>query len=193
MIESKFLNKQNNKKRAPIKSFFIKLMASTVILLVVLIISKSNPKFKSFIKDKVFNENFSFATINKWYKEKFGDILPVDNLIKENEISVFNEELTYEKAISYKDGAKLQVSNNYLVPAIQSGVVVFIGEKEDYGNVIIVQQVDGIDVWYGNINIKDVKMYDYIEKGSLIGEAKDSSIFIVFQKNEKFLDYKDYI
>ena len=195
MIESKFLNKKNDKSnnRSPIKSFLIKLMLSTVVVLVVLIISKSNPKFKNYIKEKVFETNFSFASINKWYMEKFGNIIPVDNIIKDKEVSVFNEELKYSDAISYKDGVKLSVSSNYLVPVIQSGVVVFIGEKEEYGNVIIIQQVDGLDVWYGNINIGEAKMYDYIEKGSLLGEANDNYIFVAFQKDGNFLDYKDYI
>ena len=38
-----------------------------------------------------------------------------------------------------------------------------------------------------------MKLYDYIEKGSLIGEAKDEKIYLVFSKEGKYLDYKKYI
>ena len=63
------------------------------------------------------------------------------------------------------DGNKFIVEKQYLMPILQSGMVVFVGEKEGYGNTIIVQQVDGVDVWYSNIT-SNVKLYDYIEKNS---------------------------
>ena len=57
------------------------------------------------------------------------------------------------------------------------------------------QQVDGVDVWYSNINVntENVKLYNYVEEGSLLGEAKGDYVYLVFQKEGKFLDYKEYI
>ena len=72
-------------------------------------------------------------------------------------------------------------------------IVVFIGEKEHYGNTIIVQQIDGIDTWYGNVYIGDIKIYDYVQKGNLLGEVLDDKLYLVFQKEGKYLNYKDYI
>ena len=80
-----------------------------------------------------------------------------------------------------------------MVPTLESGIVVFIGEKEGYGSTVIIEQVDGIDVWYSNIKANNIKMYDYIEKGSLIGEVKGKKLYMVFQKDGAFLDYKKYI
>ena len=57
-------------------------------------------------------------------------------------------------------GYKLTVSNNYLVPVIKSGVVVFIGTKKDYGNVVTIEAEDNTTITYGNI--KNTKV---IEKG----------------------------
>ena len=68
-----------------------------------------------------------------------------------------------------------------------------IGEKEDYGSTIIVEQTNGIDVFYGNININNINMYDYVKKGSLIGEVKTDKFYLVFFKDGKYLNYKDYI
>ena len=88
---------------------------------------------------------------------------------------------------------KLNVEDNYLIPIIENGIVVFIGNKDNYGKTVIIEQVDGIDVWYSNIKANNIKMYDYIEKGSLIGEVKGKKLYMVFQKDGAFLDYKKYI
>jgi len=80
-----------------------------------------------------------------------------------------------------------------LVPVIESGIVVFMGNKDNYGNVIIVQQVNGIDIWYVGVENSNIKMYDYIEKGSLLGEAINNEIYLYYQKGGEFLDYKEYL
>ena len=106
---------------------------------------------------------------------------------------VFNEKIIYSQKNMYKDGVSLTVEKNYMVPSIESGIVVYIGEKEDYGYTVIVEQVNGIDVFYSNINPIDIKIYDYVEKGSLQGETKNNNLYLVFQKNGEYLDYKKYI
>ena len=105
----------------------------------------------------------------------------------------FSEKLKYDKASIYKDGVKLTVSKNYMVPYLESGIVVFIGEKEGYGNTVIVEQVNGIAVWYCDVNSSNVKMYDYVEKGNLLGEVNTNKLYLVFQKEDKYLDYTKYI
>ena len=42
-----------------------------------------------------------------------------------------------------------------------NGIVIFIGEKEGYGNTVVVEQVDGIDVYYSNVSVSNIKLYDY--------------------------------
>lgn len=195
-VDSKFLTKKNEKGN---KNLFIvnlnKIMFCIIIFLLFLIIVKANPSLKDKIYNKVFNTNFSFSSINKWCKEKFGSILP-DNSVsspKENNVLVFNDKLNYSSSEKYKDGVRLNVSNNYLVPVLESGTVVYIGDKELYGKTIIIQQVNGVDVWYSNINNYNVKLYDYVEKGSYLCETKDNYLYLVFQKNGEYLDYKEYI
>ncbi len=80
-----------------------------------------------------------------------------------------------------------------MVPNLNSGIVVFIGEKEDYGNTIIVQQMNGIDAWYGNIDTTSIKLYDYVEKGIMLGETKDTTLYLAFQKDGNFHQYKEYL
>ena len=79
-----------------------------------------------------------------------------------------------------------------MVPVLESGIVVYIGEKKDYGNTVIIQQVDGVDAWYSNVDT-NISLYDYVEKGTLLGNSKDNNLYLYFQKNGEFIDYKDYI
>ena len=197
MDKSKFLNKKNNRNdgnelKKFIVSFVSKCLVSIVIFLLLLIISNKNISLKEKINNKVFKNNISFATINNWCKNKLGGILPFDKVVTPD-VTVFNEKLTYKEQSLYKDGVKLTVEDNYLVPIIESGIVVFIGEKEEYGQTVIAQQVNGIDVWYSNVDTSNISLYQYLTKGNLLGEAKSNYIYMVFQKDGKFLDYKEYI
>ena len=104
-----------------------------------------------------------------------------------------NEKLSYKDKSLYHDGVKLTVSSEYMIPSLESGIVVYIGEKENYKQVVIVQQMNGVDVWYGNIKQANVKLYDYVEKGSLIGQVDNKTLYLVFQKEGKFVDYQSYL
>ena len=157
-----------------------------------LILIKSNNSFKNNLIKYVYEDSFKFTKLKAIYEKYFGKILSIDKVAPKEE-AVFNEKLEYSKANVYNDGAVLTVSDNYMVPTLESGIVVFIGEKEGYGSTVIIEQVDGIDVWYSNIKANNIKMYDYIEKGSLIGEVKGKKLYMVFQKDGAFLDYKKYI
>ncbi len=164
-------------------------LLSAVLLLGVLIAVKSNQKAKEFIYRNVYQKNLKFAEISTWYNQHFGKLLPIKNTTE----TVFKEDLIYQSANLYKDGVELKVANQYMVPVLESGIVVFIGEKEGYGNTIIVQQVNGIDVWYGNVSTLEISLYDYVEKGTLLGESKEDKLYLVFQKDGKFVDYKEYL
>lgn len=185
--------KKDNLKGSYLSRFVNKILVCSILFVLLLIVTKAKPEYKDTIYTKVFENNFSFAKINNLYKKYLGNILPFDKIVPDDEVMVFNEKLTYKSVSLYKDGAKLSVNKSYLVPTIQSGIIVFIGEKENYGKTIIVQQVDGIDVWYGNVEIGSMKLYDYIEKGSLLGSSISEEIYIVFQKEGKFLNYKEYL
>ena len=166
-----------------------KLLITCVLTVLTLIILKSNTDLKSIFYEKVYKDNFSFAEVNKIYKSYFGDSIPFKNVLKTTD--VFDEKLTYTEKEKYKDGVALTVNDDYLVPNQLSGIVVFIGEKEGYGNTIIIQQSNGIDMWYGNIKTVNVKIYDYVETGVLLGNSYDK-LYIVFEKKGKYLNCDDY-
>ena len=72
-------------------------------------------------------------------------------------------------------------------------MVIFIGEKENYGNVIIIEGIDGITIWYGNMEKTTVKLYDYVNAGAYLGTTKDNVLYLAYQKDGKFLNYKEYL
>ena len=191
MVESKFYNKKNisnnrNNLRKVIRNTITKVLLTIIITLILLISFKTNNDFKRLFNKYVYNTSLPFTDFKELYDKYF---LGKD----ENEVvQTFVEKITYYDKSLYEDGVKLTVGDNYLVPAIDSGIVVFIGDKDKYGKTIIVQQVNGVDVFYGNVN-NNVNMYDYVEKGSLIGEAIDTNIYLAFQKEGKFVSYKDYL
>ena len=169
-----------------VKVFINKVLITILIFLVGMILVKDNSKYKNNIINNVYEKSFKFTKLKDLYEKYFGKIVSEDE-------KVFNEKLSYKKLSKYKDGVKLDVSNKYMVPSLESGIVVFIGEKEGYGNTIIVEQVNGVDVYYSNINPSNIKLYDYIEKGKLLGEVKDNKLYMVFQKDGKYLNYKKYL
>ena len=170
--------------------FFIKLLISIVITLVILILIKSSSNFKNSFYKKVYNNNISFTQLKQVYNKYIGNLDIFDNVVKTE--MVFNENLNYKSKEKYLDGVKLNVDTNYLVPINESGIVVFIGEKEGYGNTVIIQRIDGIDEWYGNIENVNIKLYDYVSKGDLLGEV-NNNLYLVYKKDGNVLNYEEYL
>ena len=175
-----------------LRSLILRSMLAIILFLILAIASKSNHTYKDIIVSNIYEKNFSFTKIKNLYKKYLGGITPLDKAI-DNTIPVFNEKLSYIDSSKYHDGVKLTVDNNYLVPTIEEGMVIFIGEKENYGNVVIIEGIDGTDIWYGNMETTTVKLYDYVEKNSYLGTTKDDTLYLVYQKDGEFLDYKEYL
>lgn len=173
-----------------IVNFILKTLIVAVITLILLIIMKTNVKFKTMYYKYVYDTNITYTKFNNLYNKYFKDFKIKDMLNKDTTVS--KEKISYKKAIKYKDGVKLSVDNNYTVPAKDSGIIVFIGNKEDYGSSIIVQQVNGIDVLYGNIENTNYKLYDYVKKGDILGSA-NKYLYLLFKKDGKVLDYEKYL
>lgn len=170
--------------------FFIKLLISVVIMLVILILIKSSSDFKNNFYSKIYNDNISFTKLKEVYNKYIGNSDILDKVVQTE--TVFNEKLSYNSSEKYLDGVKLSVDSNYLVPISESGIVVFIGEKEGYGNTVIIQRIDGIDEWYGNIENVNIELYDYVSEGQLLGEV-NNDLYLVYKKGGNVLNYEEYL
>lgn len=170
---------------------FIKLLMVYLIIITLSIICKSNKSYRDIIYNNIFGSSINFSYARNFYNKYLGGVLNIKDF--NNTKSVFNDKLKYYELTKYKDGVKLKVGYNYLVPVINSGIIVYIGNKDDYGNVIIIEDSNGVYNWYGNICNYNVKMYDNINSGDYIGEACDDYMYLVFTKGKQILDYKKFI
>ena len=194
-----YLNKFKNKKKSfnkvkislnkkNINKLITKFMIAIIFFLISIIFTNYSDKNLLLYKEYVFTESLPFTKIKGWYEDLFGEVLPT----QDNSQTVFNGNLVYKDISEYYDGEKLLVSKNTLVNNITSGVVVFSGEKDNYGNTVIIQGIDGVDIWYGNLENVSVSLYDYIEANTVIGETKDEYLYLVIKKDNDFIKYEDY-
>lgn len=176
------LNKKN------INKLITKFMIAIIFFLISIIFTNYSDKNLLLYKEYVFTESLPFTKIKGWYEDLFGEVLPT----QDNTQTVFNGKLVYKEISDYYDGEKLVVSKNTLVNNITSGVVVFSGEKDNYGNTVIIQGIDGVDIWYGNLENVSVSLYDYIEAGNVIGQTKDEYLYLVIKKDNEYIKYENY-
>lgn len=188
-IEEYKRNKMRLKKKNVFKVFLAKTMILIVLFLLTIIGINKNDDLKAFINNKLLSNNFSFTSFKNLYSKYFGSIIPFDDFISSE--PVFNERLEYTNVSKFKDGISLDVTSNYLIPIQHSGIVVFVGEKEGYGNTVIVES-DEVTMWYSNVN-SNVKLYDEVLKGEYLGEVNGDKLYLVFQKEGVYVDYKDYL
>ncbi len=180
-----------SKRTKYINNLFSRVLISIILFLGSIIFVKSSNDNLLMYKDYVFERSFKFAPLNKLYKKYLGNILPS---FKEDTLdtqTVFNETFKYSETSKNLDGTKFKVTDNYLMPALQSGIVVFMGDKEGYGKTVIIQGTDGVDIWYTNIS-SSLKLYDYVEKNTLVGESLTDEVTLVIQKDNKYIDYSEY-
>lgn len=183
-------NKDKDNREFNVSKLISKILLSVIFLLVSIIVIKSSSKGEEWFTNIVFKEQFNFTKFNEFYKKYFGNL--GDYTIPSETQSVFNEGISYKELDKYLNGVVLTVDKNYVVPAINSGIVVYIGDKDSLGNTLIVQGVDGVDVWYSNVSVSDLNLYDYVSKDTNIGVTLTDKLYITLEKDGSYLSYEDY-
>ena len=188
-MKKKDFNKNNDvSKKKIISKYVTKFMLAIIFFLVSVIFTNMSDKNLLLYKEYVLTESLPFTKIKGWYEELFGEVLPKSD----NTQTVMSGKLVYKEIKDYQEGEVLTVSSKALVNSLASGVVVFSGEKDGYGNTVIIQGIDGVDIWYGNLENVSVTLYDYIEEGTVIGSIKDEFLYLVIKKDNEFIKYEDY-
>jgi len=178
------------------KICYLKFLVTRVLLSIILVIStciylKLDEKNILLVEKYLFEESLQFTKINNWYKSHMGEIIPS---VSDNTSLVFSSsEIKIHEYEKYNDGVKINLNSNTPVSSLNGGIVVYIGDKDSYGNTLILQGNDGIDYWYGGITNVAVNLYDYIEKDTLIGETTNDYLYLVLQKNGEFIKYEEIL
>lgn len=195
MIFFIYITMKNVKEEKIIKylrNLMMRCLFLIVIFLVLAILSKSSVEFKNYIYKNIYTDNISFSKIKKIYNKYLGGVVPLKK-ISNDTYPVFKEKLEYNDISKYLDGVKLEVGDNYLVPVINSGLVLYIGQKDGYNNTVIIEGENGVDIWYGNMSNVSLKLYDYVEAGSLLGEVNNNTLYLVYSEDNDFLNVEDYL
>lgn len=164
-----------------------------ILFLIVAIVCKKDVRYQKIIHSKLYEESITFANFKQFYNQYLGGIFPIENISSNETNYVFSEKLIYKDAVDYGDGVALTVDNNYLIPNIKDGIVVYMGEKDKYANVVMIEDQNGIDIWYGNVCNVTVKLYDMVQAGTYLGESCDHVIYLVYSKGNNYLDYREYL
>jgi len=186
----------NSKEEIPKNIKYLKGLISRVLITIIFVLgsiiyTNINSDNKKLYKKYVLENSLSFTKINNLYNDLFGEIDFLKKT-KDNSTTVFNN-ISYSSVETYKNGVKLTVDVNEPINVITSGIVVYIGEKENLGNTIIIQGNDGVDIWYSNITDTDIKIYDYVESGSILGTSNSNEIYLTLMKEGKYMNYEEYI
>lgn len=180
-----------DKKIRYLKNLVSRILLSIILIISVSIFIKLDDKNVLLIDEYIFKDSLEFTKINNWYQDNVGKIIPE---LSENTALVFSsDDLKKNSYANYLDGVKVDLDKNSPVSLLMGGIVVFIGEKEGYGYTLILQGNDGIDYWYGGITNLNVNLYDYLEKDTLIGETQDNFLYIVLQKEGKYINYEEIL
>jgi len=139
-----------------------------------------------FFRRNIYERTFNFSRFNNFWSERFGSVLP------DGGTSLVNRNImTFNEVTPFNDGARLDGVN--VVMPFKSGIVVFVGEREHLGQTIIIQGMNGIDYWYGNVTNINVRLYDYVKSDSIIASARDNTLFVAFKQNGEVLDFEEFI
>lgn len=183
-------DKGSNKVKALSKRIVSKLLLSIIFLLVSIILINRSDKVKAFYQENIYTNSWSFTKFNSLYNKYFG------SLVKDYQVpdtsSVFNETLSYSHIEDYLNGSILSVSNNYMVPVIESGIIVYLGDKDALKNTCIVQGVDGVDIWYSNIDISKLTLMDYVNKGEFLSTTLSDKLYLTLERGNEYIKYEDY-
>lgn len=175
-----------------ILNVLVKVLICNLIFLILIVVCKNNQYWKDKIYSYVYDDNINFYVFKDIYNKYLGGVSILGNS-QNGEMAVFDEKINYSDVMDYYDGVKLKVSSNYLVPSMREGIVVYIGQKDKYGSVVIIEDNVGFYNWYGNVCNISLSLYDYVKNGDYIGESCKDYIYLVFSRDNVFFDYHKFI
>ncbi|MEK4668572.1 M23 family metallopeptidase [Niallia sp. FSL R7-0271] len=187
--------------------FLLKILGAAVLFLIVAIVvrnqSPSFQKAETSIR-QAMNQEFNFAFVSNWYEDQFGK--PLAFLPSTAEDDSTGEEQLQQYALSasgkiledFADTGQrvaIETGIDTSVQALNEGTVTFIGEKEGFGNTVVIQHSDKSESWYGNLEEVDVNIYQSVKKGSKVGLASGYGtnetlglFYFAIKKDNDFID-----
>ncbi|MDF2964226.1 MAG: peptidase [Paenibacillus sp.] len=168
-------------------------------------------KGKAFVTSAL-SEPFDFQPVALWYERQFGGaptLLPALNPVKQEEAQkVTADSKHYFVPVKGKIiapfepsrlGLTLETKADATVAAMDTGLVVYAGSKEDTGYTVIIRHTNGLQSVYGWIEQGKVELNDWIKGGETIGTvSKNNSkqsgyLYFAVSKDNRFLNPADVV
>lgn len=191
-LNHKKISKFNPKVQKYLSNLLSKFLLSIIFLMVSIILIKSNSNIKNFYQEDILTKQINFTKFNDFYTKYFGNILPDYTVPSIPTQMASNTEFDYNNGTPYLNGTKLETTENYPVPIITSGIIVFLGEKDSLGPTCIVQGIDGIDIWYSHIDTSSLNLYDYVTEGKILAPTESNYLYLTIDNNGNYLTYDTY-
>lgn len=191
-LNHKKINKFNPKIQKYLSNLLSKFLLSIIFLMVSIILIKGNSNIKTFYQEDILTKQINFTKFNDFYTKYFGNILPDYTVPSIPTQMASNTEFDYNNGTPYLNGTKLETTENYPVPIITSGIIVFLGEKDSLGPTCIVQGIDGIDIWYSHIDTSSLNLYDYVTEGKILAPTESNYFYLTIDSNGNYLTYDTY-
>ena len=191
-LNHKKISKFNPKVQKYLSNLLSKFLLSIIFLMVSIILIKSNSNIKTFYQEDILTKQINFTKFNDFYTKYFGNILPDYTVPSVPTQMASNTEFDYNNGTPYLNGTKLETTENYPVPIITSGIIVFLGEKDSLGPTCIVQGIDGIDIWYSHIDTSSLNLYDDVTEGKILAPTESNYFYLTIDSNGTYLTYDTY-
>lgn len=155
------------------------------ILLIIFIITSFLLKNK-IISTFIFDDYFDYS----YFRSKTNYLL---GIFRNKSSFVSSDKLEYKNVSKYNNSYKFITDKYYVIKNLKSGLVVYIGNKDNLGNTIIINGDNGINYWYSNLDNISVSLYDYVDINTVIGSVKDNYFYLTLMKDKEYLNYEEYI
>ncbi|HZG71035.1 MAG TPA: M23 family metallopeptidase [Chondromyces sp.] len=185
----------------------MKILGAAILVLGSAIIFKNpSPAFETSREmiEKTMEQEFQFAAVSDWYEEKFGKplaLLPeqpkseqVDQNLHPQEYALPASGRIIEDFASNGQGVMIEIAKDESVSAMNEGIVVFAGKKEELGETVIIQHPDKSESWYGHLSEITVRQYDSVDAGKELGQAKTQTdgdageFYFAIKQGQDFID-----
>lgn len=186
------------------------LLAVSLFLIVGILYKDSSPRWD---KARVFvgetmEKEFQFAAVKDWYENQFGQpvaLLPDTNKEQIPNINDQSEDTQHVYAVpaagrvlepftKERQGIMVETGRDSFVEAIDDGIVIDVGVKDDIGKTVVVQHSDGSETWYGNLNSINVKLYDFVKSRTQLGQVTNTeggqagTFYFAIKEGDAFID-----
>lgn len=159
-------------------NFMIRVMIAIVVGIAVFTYFKSEPDhtvLKKFIMEDLRIENI-VGKISQYFSPFFSEdetIIPV------------SQEVDYQ--LIDKNYFK---NNTNQVKVLSEGTIIYVGHQDILQDYVIIQGINGVKVTYGKIGDMQVKLYDYVHVGDILG-TYDANVILIFEYDGKEISYEE--